>query len=76
MGVMSVMDRELGDLKVIWDSSKSEEVKAAKTQFDELTKKGYMAYKVTGKEGTKGEQIREFDPDAERLILAPALRGG
>lgn len=76
MGVMSVIDRDAGDSKIMWDRSRSEEVKSAKEQFEKLTKAGYLAYEVEGKEGKKGRQIREFDPDAERLILAPAMRGG
>jgi hypothetical protein len=75
-GEMSVMDREKGDLKVIWDKDNRDEVAAAKAQFEDLTKKGFVAYEVKGKEGRKGNQIRQFDPSAERIILAPALRGG
>lgn len=76
MGMMRVMDRSAGDLKVVWDPDRPEEVAAARAQFDQLVGgKGYMAYRVrTG--GRKGDQIREFDPAAESLILAPALRGG
>ena len=75
MGSMSVMDREAGDLKVIWDSERPEEVEAARAQFDQLRKKGYLAYRVRGS-GKRGEQIREFDADAQSIILAPALVGG
>ena len=75
MGEMAVMGR-MGDLKVIWDRSKQEEVQAARKQFDEMRKKGYLAFSVTGKNGEKGGQITEFDPDAERIILAPPMRGG
>jgi len=35
-----------------------------------------MAYKAEGKNGERGEQIRKFDPDAERIILAKPLVGG
>lgn len=75
MGEMAVMDRQAGDLKVIWDADNEDEVQAAREQFDSLTAKGYMAYAVGGR-GRKGEQIRTFDPDAEKIILAPAMRGG
>ena len=72
---MCIMDRT-GDLKVIWDPDKEDEVEAARKQFNDLRKKGYAAYKVEGKKGDKGEVIREFDPDAGRIILAPAMQGG
>lgn len=75
MGEMRVMDRNKGDLKVVWDPDRPEEVEAARAQFDQLRGKGYMAYLVRVG-GRKGEQITEFDPAAESLIMAPALRGG
>lgn len=75
MGEMAIMDRKAGDLKIIWDPNKKDEVKAAKAQFDQLVGKGYMAYAVDAK-GKKGEQVSEFDKTTEKLILAPAMRGG
>lgn len=75
MGELAIMDREQGDLKVIWNPANADEVAAAKAQFDSLTGKGFLAYKVAA-EGGKGQQIRTFDPSAEKIILAPALRGG
>jgi hypothetical protein len=35
-----------------------------------------MAFKVEGRKGDKGEQIKTFDPKAEKLILTPAMAGG
>lgn len=67
---------EYGDTKHIWDKDKEEEVEAARTLFDSLTKKGYRAFKVTGKNGDKGDQMKKFDPDAERVIFAPQMQGG
>jgi hypothetical protein len=75
MGEMAIMDRVAGDLKVIWDPENENEISAAREQFDSLRKKGYMAYTV-GERGRKGTQIREFDPSAEKMILAPPLVGG
>lgn len=75
MGEMAIMDRDAGDLKVIWDPESNDEVAAARAQFDTLTKKGYLAYK-TRRGGGKGTQIRSFDPEAEAIILAPPLVGG
>jgi hypothetical protein len=65
----------LGDTKVIWDPHNPDEVAAAKQQFDTLKKKGFIAYTVT-KKGDKGDIIREFDPDAEKIILSPPVTGG
>ena len=65
-----------GDQKVMWDSSAPDEVDAARATFDSLKKKGYLAYRAEGKKGEKGEQIRTFDPDAERIILVKPHQGG
>ena len=70
--------RELGpqgDTKVIWDADEEAEVKVAKRTFNELKSKGYYAYKVK-RDGDKGRVIHEFDPDAEKIIMALPMRGG
>jgi hypothetical protein len=74
MGELSVLDRT-GDTKIIWDSAQDAEVDAARAAFDDLKKRGYAAFSVT-KKGDKGELMKKFDPDAEKIIMAPALQGG
>jgi len=66
---------EAGDTKIVWDSDKPDEVGAARDTFNKLKKKGYLAFSVRDK-GHKGDQINEFDPDAEKLIMAPPMAGG
>jgi hypothetical protein len=75
MGELAIMGRP-GDTKIIWDRSRPEEVQTARRTFDELRKQGYLAWSVRGRDGEKDSQIHEFDPNAERLIMAPPLRGG
>jgi hypothetical protein len=75
MGELRMMDVKEGDLKVVWDSEKKDEVAAAEEQFDSLIAKHYIAYSVD-KKGEKGKQIKKFDPDAEKIILAPMVQGG
>lgn len=74
-GVMEIMDAGKGDVKVMWDSDNEAETQSARAQFDALTKKGYAAFRVS-KKGEPGERIRNFDPSAEAIILAPAIQGG
>jgi hypothetical protein len=74
IGELCVLDRT-GDTKLIWDSAQEDEVDAARRTFDDLKKKGYAAYSVN-KKGDKGEVMKKFDADAERIIMAPALVGG
>lgn len=71
---MRVMDGS-GDTKIIWDSGNPDEVANARRTFDDLLAKRYLAFSVT-KLGNKGEQIRKFDADAEKLIMVPQLKGG
>lgn len=73
-GTMEVMDRT-GDTKVIWSRDNEDEVQNARRTFNDLRKKGYIAYSVKG-DGDKGKVITEFDAEAEKLILTPPLRGG
>jgi hypothetical protein len=74
MGELATMDGS-GDTKVIWDYTKPAEVDVARSTFNELKKKGYLAYKVRG-DGSQGEVIREFDPMAQSIILSPQMQGG
>lgn len=71
---MSILD-ETGDTKVVWDEDNTAEVEEARGTFDRLKKKGYVAYKVN-KKGDQGEVMDRFDPSAEKMIMAPNMRGG
>lgn len=73
-GTLSVLDNS-GDSRHQWDTSNDDEVAAARAVFDDFTKtKKYLAYRVT--DDGKGEQMREFDPSAGEVILAPQTVGG
>lgn len=74
MSQLCVMDRT-GDTKTIWDKSNPDEVAAAKATFDALKKKGYLSFRVKD-DGKPGEAIKEFDPNAEKIILSPPVAGG
>jgi hypothetical protein len=74
-GLMHELDKT-GDTRVMWDRGNEDEVAAARAQFNALRKKGFTAYRAEGKDGTRGEVIREFDADAERIILVKQLVGG
>lgn len=74
-GELAIMDTT-GDTKIMWDSENKDEVETAKETFQKLKKKGYTAYTVKGKNGEKGEIMKEFDPNAERIIMVPMAIGG
>ena len=75
MGEIALLGRQ-GDIKTVWDKDKPEEVKAARKQFDDLRSKGYLAFEVVDKIGEKGRQIYDFNPNAEKIILAAPMQGG
>lgn len=65
-----------GDTRVIWNPRDQDEVANAERTFNELVgDKRFRAFKVN-EAGDKGEMINEFDPDAEKLIIAPPMAGG
>lgn len=74
MGELATMGRQ-GDTKLMWDPANEPEVENARRTFDDLRGKGYLAFAVKTK-GAKGEQIRAFDPDASKIIMAPPMAGG
>lgn len=65
-----------GDTKIMWNPDNEDEVRAAKKTWDELVgKKRFLGYRVTAR-GEPGEQVREFDPSAAKLVIAPPMGGG
>lgn len=74
MGELNVLDTT-GDLKTIWNKDNPDEVEAARKQFEELKSKKFLAFDVE-KDGAKGKLIKEFNPNAERVIITPPVVGG
>ncbi len=65
---------EHGHSTLEWTSELEESVIKAKAAFDDFKAKGFSAYKMDGPK--TGEMIKEFDPGAETIIMAPQLVGG
>jgi hypothetical protein len=74
MSELRVID-QTGDTKIIWSADNQDETEAARETFKRLKGKGYAAFSVK-KDGEKGKILSEFDPEAEKIILAPPVRGG
>ena len=72
---MAITD-ETGDTKILWSKDNEDEVENARRTFNDMKKKGYTAFRVEGKKGEQGSQMREFDPDAERIIFTKPQAGG
>lgn len=66
-----------GDESIEWDPEDQASIEKAKSKFDELTKKGFKAFKVIKEEVTrKGEQIKEFDPSVKEILMTAPMAGG
>lgn len=74
MGELAIMNRS-GDTKLAWDPGNTAETENARRTFDDLRKAGHLAYKMEANDA-RGEQLHTFDPNARRIVLAPAMRGG
>ena len=73
--IIHTLDKS-GDTRLIWDRSNRDEVDAARRMFNDLRAKHFTGYRAEGKEGKKGEVIRDFDESAERIIMVPRMVGG
>jgi hypothetical protein len=73
-GKMHVMDRT-GHTTHEWDPAKPVEVAVAKEMFEKLVKEGYSAFEVE-QGGEQGKRVKEFNPQAGKLMMVPHLVGG
>jgi hypothetical protein len=65
-----------GDTKIEWNKNVAAEVDAARETFSRMKEQHkYLAYRLR-RDGTQGEVIRSFDPDAERIVMVPQTVGG
>lgn len=74
MGTMRVMDQKHGDFEVAWDADDETSVENARQTFTDLRAKGFNLFRM--KSGAKGDQIREFDSEAEKMLAIPPIAGG
>ena len=74
-GEMAIMGRE-GDTRYTWNRRNEAETEAAHQHFKRLRKQGFIAFRMKGLRGTKGEQMQEFDATAGKIIFVPPFTGG
>jgi hypothetical protein len=74
MSEMSVLNRK-GDSKILWSFDNADEVANAKRSFEDMTKKGFSAFRVK-RDGSSSVRMDEFDPEAEKVVLVPPVVGG
>ena len=71
-GMLKIMNGS-GHTTVKWSTDLQETVDAANRTFNEMLAQGYTAFAVSD---ATGEQIAEFDVDAENIVLIPRMVGG
>ena len=74
-GIGHLLNRH-GDTPFMWNAEDEDDVRLARETFARYKKEGYIAYRVTGKNGERGEVIKAFDPAAERIIFVKQHQGG
>ncbi|MBS1722700.1 MAG: hypothetical protein JSS66_06795 [Armatimonadetes bacterium] len=74
-GQMRVLDKT-GDSAIQWDKNSPDEVAAAREAFNSLTAKGYTAYEASKSGEKTSKKLTEFDPDIQRLVMVPKVKGG
>ena len=67
---MMVGDIVQGDFRVIWTKDNVEEIVFAEKTFRECINKGWIAI---GEVAGKKKQIFIFDPNLEKILLAPLM---
>lgn len=72
---MLVILSDEGDTKLEWDPHDEVSTSIARSAFEKAKKARHVAYRIT-REGTKGAVADEFDPNAQKYILAPQMVGG
>lgn len=74
MGVMRIPD-QTGHTDHRWDPDDADSVEIAEKMFDDMKKKGYLAYTLD-KEGKKGALIASFNKDLAVIHYAKKVVGG
>lgn len=61
---------------ITWNPADSEQTNAARDRYNKYRGMGYLGYAVDTTNPTNGEQLTEFDPHAQRIIMTRPLQGG
>lgn len=74
LSAIGVMDRK-GHTTHVWKKSDPKAVEEARTLYGVLTGAGYRAFNMR-KDGRQGVMMKEFDPEAKRMLFMPPFAGG
>lgn len=74
MAKLQILDRN-GHTELAYEPDETATVDQARQEFMKKLEQGYLAYTV-GPDGKADTAIREFDPQAQRIVMTPQLVGG
>ena len=74
MATMHVLGRH-GDSELRWNPAQPRSVARAQRRFARYQQGGYLAFSAR-EPGGEATHIREFDPEAEEIVLTRPLMGG
>ena len=72
-GTLKILDHT-GHTSVDWCTDLQETVDAANARFNEMLGQGYTAFEMDGPK--TGTQVREFNPEANSIVMIPRMVGG
>jgi hypothetical protein len=75
MTIHQVMSRTAGDVRYEFDPKDKQAVNDAMARFQDLVGRQKMWAAKPGKNGEKGELVKQFDPHTD-VIFMPQLVGG
>lgn len=74
---LHITKADKGDLTFEWDPADETEVNQARLAFANAKAQGYFAYSVETVDGEPSNTlIKEFDPNATKVVMTPQLVGG
>jgi len=72
---VQIVMNHFGDTRYEFDAADMQAVAQAQERFRELTGSGFRAAALS-QDGGPGRLIRSFDPQVERTLFIPQLKGG
>lgn len=76
MAYLHILNAMLGDKKIVWREKDKSSLQKARETFENLLKKGWLAFKLDPENPSKGKLLTKFDEKAEKIIMTPPATGG
>lgn len=74
MGQLKIMSSK-GHETFAWDVAQVETIEEPRAKFKEFSSRGWLSFAVAP-DTKQGVQIKEFDPNAESILMVAPISGG